>query len=132
MLLTGVSVRTRDCKDTVMLTFRSSAPQKPGYTVSYQPGPFTQDASGKAVTIAGSAFLVVRLEPATGFDFTTNKPTYTGPDRIKPAGGAFARDLVRTGDFESVTTWVIGVRSLVPFSVQGTGAPNHSVTITIG
>jgi hypothetical protein len=84
------------------------------------------------VTIAGSSFLVVRLEPATGFDFTTNKPTYTGPDRIKTAGGAFAVDLVRTGDFESVTTWVIGVRTLVPFTVQGTGAPNRGVTITLG
>src|SRR5204863_1444326 len=96
-----------------------------GYRVSYQPGPFTQDASGKPITVKGSAFLVVRLEPATGFDFNNNRETYTGPDRIPVRKSARVTDLVRTGDFESVTTWVVGLRAKVHFTATGAGAPNH-------
>jgi hypothetical protein len=73
----------------------------------------------------------VRLEPATGFDFVKNRQTYTGPARI-PAAGGFVKEVVRTGDFESVTTWVIGVREQVPFTVQSAGAPIHRLTIIVG
>lgn len=89
MVYTAVTVKTADCTDTVRFDFQSGASGAPGYRVDYQPGPFTEDASGKPVTIAGRAFLVVRLEPATGFDFVANKVAYTGPDRIPARNGAF-------------------------------------------
>jgi hypothetical protein len=132
MLMTGLTVATRNCQDTVSFTFRSGAPEVPGYSISYQPGPFVQAGSGTPVPVAGNAFLVVKLNPATGFDFTTGQKSYTGPARLTPARTAFVVDLVRTGDFESVTTWVIGLRDEVPFIVQAAGAPNHRVTITFG
>jgi hypothetical protein len=132
MLLTAVHVSTQPCRDTITFDFTSSASEQPGYRVSYEPGPFTQDASGKPVTITGKAFLVVRLEPATGFDFNNNRETYTGPDRVPTPGTKWVEDLVRTGDFESVTTWVIGVNKRVQFTATGTGAPNHRLTITLG
>jgi hypothetical protein len=132
MVYTAVTVKTADCTDTVQFDFESGSSGAPGYRVDYQPGPFTEDASGKPVTIAGSAFLVVRLEPATGFDFVANKVAYTGPNRIPAKNGAFVTEVVRTGDFESVTTWIIGVRAQVPFDVAASGAPNHALTITIG
>jgi hypothetical protein len=132
MVYKAVTVTSEHCTDTVQFAFDSSASGSPGYRVDYQRGPFTEDASGKPVTVAGSAFLVVRLEPATGFDFLTNKLAYTGPDRIPAKNGAFVTEAVRTGDFESVTTWIIGLRAQVPFSVAATGAPDHRLTVTIG
>jgi hypothetical protein len=132
MLLTAVHVATKPCVDTITFDFTSGAPEGPGYRVSYQPGPFTEDASGKPVTVSGNAFLVVRLEPATGYDFNNDRKTYTGPERIPVTNSAWLSDLVRTGDFESVTTWVIGLRQQVPFSATGTGAPHHRLTVTIG
>ncbi|GIU87154.1 MAG: hypothetical protein KatS3mg009_1669 [Acidimicrobiia bacterium] len=51
--------------DRVEFVFRDAVP---GYRVEYQPGPFTRDASGEPVTVAGTAFLVVRLEPAYTYD----------------------------------------------------------------
>jgi hypothetical protein len=132
MLLTNVGVTRRGCTDTVAFTFDSSAPERPGYTVEYQRGPFNQDASGKPLALTGTAFLVVTMQPATGFDFTTNRHTYTGPLHLQVPNGAYVQDVVETGDFEAVTTWVIGLRLEVPFSVQATGAPHHALRVVIG
>jgi hypothetical protein len=132
MLLTNVGVTTHGCTDTVAFAFDSTSPQKPGYTVEYQRGPFSQDASGKPISLAGSAFLVVTMQPATGFDFTTNRHTYVGPLRVQPANAAYVQDVVETGDFEAVTTWVIGLRLEVPFSVQSSGAPHHALHVVLG
>ncbi len=132
MVYNAITVTTSDCTDRVQFEFDSGAPGAPGYRIEYQQGPFTEDASGEPVAIAGNAFLVVRLEPATGFDFVANKEAYTGPDRIPATNGAFVTEVVRTGDFEAVTTWVVGLRAQVPFEVEATGAPDHRLTITIG
>jgi hypothetical protein len=132
MLLTDVTVARDGCTDTIVFSFDSGAAEPPGYRVEYQPGPFVEDGSGNPVAVAGSAFVVVRLEPATGFDFVNNRPSYTGPSRIAIPGGAYVTELVRTGDFESVTTWVIGLRQQVPFDATGTGAPDHRLTVAIG
>jgi hypothetical protein len=35
------------------------------------------------------------------------------------------------GDFEGVLTWVIGMDSKRPFSVQATGTPRHQLVVTI-
>jgi hypothetical protein len=132
MLLTKIAVARQGCTDTITFDFTSGAPEGPGYTVEYQNGPFTMDGSGKPVAVAGNAFLVVRLEPATGFDFVNNRPSYTGKTRIVVPNGAYATELVQTGDFESVTSWVIGLREQVPFTVTGTGAPTHRLVVNIG
>jgi hypothetical protein len=131
MVITAVGARTRDCTDTVTFRFRSGAPEPPGFKVSYEPGPFEEDASGKPISVAGRAFMVVRLEPTTGFDFVANKEAYTGPARFT-VPGAYVEEMARTGDFESVTTWLIGLREQVPFTVNATGAPDHRLTIRFG
>jgi hypothetical protein len=41
--------------------------------------------------------------------------TYTGPNRIP--GEAPITEVVKTGDFESVVTWVIGLDRVRPFLV---------------
>jgi hypothetical protein len=130
-LLTDVAVTHDACVDTVTMTFTAQTADPPTYTVSYQSGPFTQDASGAPVSVAGNAFVVVRLEPAAGFDFVAGKPTYTGPKDVEGAGAHHVTQVVETGDFEGVVTWVIGLDTKRPFAVQATGAPSHTLAVTI-
>ena len=47
--------------------FRSDAP---GVDVRYVEPPITQDASGRKVDVRGTAFLQVRMEPASGVDLS--------------------------------------------------------------
>ena len=59
------------------------------------------------------------MEPASGFDLTVpeGKLVYTGPRRIAGDGTSVVREVVRTGDFEAVLTWAIGLHGRVPFRV---------------
>ena len=129
--LTGVEITSGDCTDVVTFTFESTAPGAPGYQISYQPGPFTQDGSGAPVPVAGGAFLVVRFEPAYTFDFEAAIDTYTGPDRVTSPGALFTAEVVKTGDFEAVVTWVIGLDQQRPYTVTSDTADPHRVRIEI-
>jgi hypothetical protein len=129
--LTGVEITSGDCTDVVAFTFESTAPGAPGYQISYQPGPFTQDGSGAPVPVAGGAFLVVRFEPAYTFDFEAAIDTYTGPDRVTSPGALFTAEVVKTGDFEAVVTWVIGLDQQRPYTVTSDTADPHRVHIEI-
>ena len=129
-LLTKVGVTTVACRDTVTFTFRKSGTAAPSCKVAYMPGPFTEDASGRPVAVAGSAFLTVRCEPAYGYDFETGAPTYTGPKRITPTGTRHVREVVETGDFEAVLNWVIGLDEQRAYGITSGGVPNRVLTIT--
>jgi len=135
MLLTAVHVDSDTCKDTIIFSFRSAGGAEPGYTVGYRPAEEaqTQDASGKHIAIAGKAFLVIRFEPAATADLTGAKPvfTYTGPSKFAPAGMRFTRELAKTGDFEAVLTWAIGLSEERPFKVTSSGSPAQ-VTVEVG
>lgn len=85
----------------------------PGYAVRYVGKPITEDGSGRDVTVSGDAVLSVRMESASGVD-ADGTATYTGPTRIAGPGTS-VREVVRTGDFEGVLNWVIGVRSKSAF-----------------
>jgi len=91
-----------------------------GYDVSYQPADTAkiEDASGNPVEIAGNAFLVVRLTPAmtAKIDGDEVTKTYTGPSRL-PGQGPIT-EVVKTGDFEGVVTWVIGLDRELPFGTE--------------
>ncbi len=123
MLLTAVQVRaTAHCADAVTFTFRSAAAVRPGVRVMAVHPPFLA-ASGKAIAVAGSAFYEVRFEPADTFDFTTGKPTYTGPGRITPTATSHVREVVNTEAFEGVVTWIVGVASGDRFRAELTSTP---------
>ncbi|HEX5615328.1 MAG TPA: hypothetical protein VFZ83_09255 [Acidimicrobiia bacterium] len=135
MLLNGVEIASTSsgCTDTVVFTFTTnSAPEEAGYSVEYQSGPFTQDASGEPVSVDGAAFLVVRLEPAYGYDFETGETTYDGPKEFRPTGTRYVRHAVNTGDFEAVVSWVIGLSEERPFRVLAAGAPERQLIVEIG
>jgi hypothetical protein len=129
-LLTGVKVTAAGCRDSVTFTFERAGAAVPSCTVEYKPGPFTQDASGKRVAVAGTAFVSVRCEPAYGYDFVTSTPTYTGPKRVTATGTAHVREVVETGDFEGVLNWVIGLDAQRSFGIAAGGVPNRQLTIT--
>ena len=52
--------------------------------------------------------------------------TYTGPSRVSPSTGTIT-ELVRTGAFEGVLTWVIGVEAEAPFHVTTLQSPPRLV-----
>jgi hypothetical protein len=132
VFLTDLKLEPGRCSDRVVFTFEKSAPG-PGFEVSYQPADRAkvEDGSGNAVKIDGSAFLVVRLSPALTAHITGDKvvPTYTGPRRITPQGFGHVREVVKTGDFESVVTWVIGVDEKRPFT---TNASETQLVVELG
>jgi hypothetical protein len=129
--LTAVTLDRGDCTDRVVFGFTATTGDSPGYKVEYQPGPITQDASGQPVSVAGGGYLVVRFEPAYGFDFNTGQQTYTGPNRLDVTGAHYVRDVVKTGDFEAVLTWVIGVDQQRPYKVTAQGTTTRTLTIEI-
>ena len=135
MLVNGVEIAPTSggCTDTVVFTFTTnSAPEEPGYSVEYQSGPFSQDGSGAPVAVDGTAFLVVRLEPAYGNDFESGETTYTGPNELRPEGTRYVEHAVNTGDFEGIVSWVIGLSEQRPFQVLASGAPERELIIEIG
>lgn len=119
-LLTDVAVTA----GSVTFTFREGTP---GYRIAYTDEPITQDGSGEPVAVEGDAHLTVRFEPASGYDMSAGAESYTGPDRIP--GDDPVTEVVRTGDFEAVLNWVIGVTSERPYRVETTA---NAVTIVIG
>jgi len=121
------SVRAQPAK--VTFTFRS-APSgiSYGYVTKAQ---LREDASGRAVAVKGKAFVVVHFTPASGADLSgsTLKLVYRGPKRMKPAVQGPVQEVVRTGDFESILSWAIGLDKRRPVHVVRSGA---KVTVIVG
>jgi hypothetical protein len=129
--LTGVSVTRSGCNDRVTFTFARRAP---GFRVEYRrrAEAQTEDASGRRIPVAGTKFLVVRLENTrtarTNADGAITR-TYAGPRRIAPGDAHHALEAVKTGDFEAVVTWAIGLDGKRPYTVST--AP-HSIVVVFG
>ena len=111
-----VALAGHDGYDRVVFQFRNGLP---GYRVEYVEPPLREDGSGNLVELDGDAFVVVRMEPASGFDLSVpeGEMVYTGPRRIAGDGTSVVQEVVRTGDFEAVLTWAIGLDGRVPFRV---------------
>ena len=108
-LLTDVQV----APGQVTFTFREGTP---GYRVGYTSDPITQDASGEPVAVEGDAHLTVRFEPSSGYDMEAEAESYTGPERVP--GEDPITEVVRTGDFEAVLNWVIGLDAERAYRVE--------------
>lgn len=120
-LLRNVQVEASACADAVVLSFWHGTP---GFTVEYRDGPFTADPSGKPVPVQGTAFLAIRLFPASGVDLTSPDATqiYVGEPVLTPVAPSAIRELHQLGDFEAVNTWVIGLDDRRPFTVERTAS----------
>jgi hypothetical protein len=117
-LLEDVDLARHEGYDRVVFRFKDAVP---GYRVAYVEPPLTEDGSGAPVKVDGTAFVSVRMEPASGFDLNKGEGVvvYKGPRRIsgEDAGTSVVRELVRTGDFEAVLTWAVGLGDKVDFRV---------------
>jgi hypothetical protein len=124
-LLTGVRAASHEGYDRVVLELRGGVP---GYDVRYVERPVRADGSGEPVVVDGGAVLLVRMEPALDADLTQESAarTYTGPTRLTPSTTAVV-ELVRTGGFESVLTWAVGVDEKRPFRVTRLESPSRIV-----
>ena len=71
------------------------------------------------------------MEPASGFDLNTGEGdlVYKGPKRLdgSSAGASVVKEVVRTGDFEAVLSWAVGLDSKVPFRVTTATSPSRLI-----
>jgi hypothetical protein len=115
-LLSNVQVQASDCVDEVAFDFAGGTP---GWTVTYVDPPFTLDPSDLPAEVPGKAFLRVTLRPASGVDLSSPEPRqiYDGPTAMTPPAPSEVESVVRLGDFEAVSTWVIGLPEARPFEI---------------
>lgn len=127
-LLNRVAVGRHEGYDRVVFQFENALP---GYRVEYVKAPLHEDGSGDPVEAEGSAFVLVRMEPASGFDVETGEGqlVYEGPRRVVGAqsGTSTVREVVRTGDFEAVLSWAVGLGDRVDFRVRTLEGPPRLV-----
>ena len=127
-LLERIAVGRHEGYDRVVFQFQNGLP---GYRVEYVQPPLKEDGSGNPVSVQGNAVVVVRMEPASGFDLNTGEGvmTYKGPKRIDAAGAgaSVVQELVRTGDFEAVLSWAIGLSDKVDFRVRTATSPSRLI-----
>ncbi len=123
--LVGADVRTgtRVCSERFVLELQGTG-TFPGWHVRYEPAPLTDDPRGEPVDVAGAAFIVVTVE-----SWMTNMEGdgYHGPTRITPTDVAHIKELVMLGNYESVTTWAIGVDQQRSFEVTTLDDPPRLV-----
>jgi hypothetical protein len=125
--LTSVDLHATSCGDRIVFSFRDDGAGAPGFRISYEPAStaLVEDGSGAHVAASGPAFLVLRLHPAataavSGGDL---RFTYKGPRRLDTDGTRFVRDVVKSGDFEAMVSWVIGLPEERPFTVSSASSP---------
>jgi hypothetical protein len=129
-LLTDVFVTSVAGNDQVTWRFLGG-PAK--CRVRYVRPPIVGDASGQPIAVNGQAFLEVRCSPASGYDMTkpTAPATYHGPNRVT-GESSNVTEVVKTGDFEAVLHWVIGLQQRVPFTASSsTSAGRTTLVVTV-
>jgi len=126
-LLTAVQAAVHEGCDRIVFEFRDGTP--PGFDVGYKPGPFTRGESDEPLEVQGAAYLVVRMDKASGLDQSSPMatPSYTGPRALTGLGLAHAAEVVNSEDFEGVMTWVVGLDSQRPFTVTTLSSPPRVV-----
>jgi hypothetical protein len=88
----------------------------PTYAISSAVPPFTRDPSGLSLTVEGTAFFSVVLQGASIVD-EEFQPVYEGPTDFKP-DLARIKHVVLAGDFEAVSTWIVGLAAPACLAVE--------------
>ena len=122
--LVAVRLGPRDGYDRLVFEFLDGVPS---YKIGYRPLPAQSDGSGEEIPLPGASALVqVILTGATGSGWGGGQRTYFGPSTVT-ANTAVVTDAKAAGDFEAVLTWVVGLRSKVPFSATVLDSPPRLV-----
>lgn len=96
------------------VVFQMAGDTLPGYRIAYVEPPAVACGSGKRVSLAGEAVLVVRLQPARAHD-DAGQPTVQ-ERRQKPAFPVL-KEMALTCDYEGQVQWALGLERRVPFRV---------------
>lgn len=128
--LKDVRVAEHDGFDRIVFEFEDAVP---GYEVAVTPRPVTEDGSGDTVAVEGVGLLQVRFENAAGARIEGDRvvEVYRGPQRVPGGGGALVTEVVDTGDFEGVVTWVIGARETVTTARVSTLSDPYRVVVDV-
>jgi hypothetical protein len=107
--IVGLAVANEAAVGRITFTFRPNGNVAAVPQVVIRPGtpPFTMDPSGLPLDVAGTAFLVITLQGGTALD-ESYQPTYTGPFDVAPGGSPIV-EMKRAGDFEAVSSWIVGL-----------------------
>jgi hypothetical protein len=119
-VLVGIRAAHHPTFDRVVFDFRGGLPavREAGYVPE-----LIGDPSGLPVPVAGRAVLQVRFDQADAHDASGNA---TAPDRIAfPLPNVVTA--VRSGDFEAVTTYGIGLAVRQPFRLSTLTSPDRVV-----
>ena len=119
----AIGTETQPCSERVVLELQGSG-DFPGWWVRYQLPLLIDDPRGQPVAVAGSAYIVVTI----GSWMTTMEGDgYHGPTMITPTNVSHIKELMMLGDFESVTTWAIGLDERRSFRVTTLEGPPRLV-----
>ena len=86
--------------------------------------PFTRDPSGLPLEVAGKSFIVMSMHAST-VD-ANGQQTYTGTNDFTP-GLPTLQELVLAGDFEALSTWIIGLSHSACVRITAFDSPNRLV-----
>jgi hypothetical protein len=125
-LLTAVRVAGQDGFDRVVWEFEGPVP---ACTVRSVPPPIKADPSDQVVAVAGTAFVQLTCQSASGVDLSADpyRETYTGADRVSAGDTEVVTEAVLTGDFEAVLTWTVGLQQASPFRVSTLTGPSRVI-----
>lgn len=129
--LTDVRAGAHECFERAVFEFRPGNDRSDhlGYEVAYRRPPIREDGSGRPVDVAGEAFIEARFQPARDVKLAGGepKPTYDGPESVRPRGGGRIQEIRHAGSFEGVVTWVIGLDRKRSFTVEVLASPPRLV-----
>lgn len=104
--ITDVRIGAHSGYDRVVFEFADGLPEM---TLDRASPPFTHDASGMPIEVAGSSFLRLTLRGGTK-QTPDGTSSYDGPTDFSPGLPGLVQ-LVEGGDFEAHSTWYFGLTS---------------------
>jgi len=114
------AVRVTDEAGYDRVSFLFAGDSLPGYHVEYATRAVVRCGSGNPVSIAGTARLLVRLEPAQAHDERGNA---TVGDRERAPGLPAIKEMKLVCDFEGQVEWVLGVAAATPYRILEAAGP---------
>ena len=102
--ITDVRIGTHDGYDRVVFEFSGGLPEA---SLERAEPPFTHDASGEPIDVAGESFLRLIMRGGTKQQ-DDGTSSFDGPTDFDPGQPALI-DLVEGGDFEAQSTWYFGL-----------------------